>query len=254
MTSVSIPSCLDKTMAEAFPSAYWQIESVELADSLTKIPAGMFAGCAALKSIKIPAGVTSVGDEAFGDCLSLTSVTVLGNAPDVGDAVFWGTSRTLKVQVNGDSMGWAGGVSTELPSSWCDRAIVYADGSGTGGGSTGGSSGSGTSGGGAQVNVDPRYNLANNVADRAIASVTVDCDCEIDEFVLRDGKVYDCVLRIVNTSETDVRLTLPTGYEYETFKGTKPLTIPANSRNLLTITRTADKTFLVSREELSVIE
>ena len=75
-------------------------------------------------------------------------------------------------------------------------------------------------------------------------------DCAIDEFVLKDGKVYDCVLRIVNKADHDVTLSLPQGYEYESFKGVKPLTIPANSRNLISITRTADKTFLVSREEL----
>ena len=94
------------------------------------------------------------------------------------------------------------------------------------------------------------YLLSGEVADRAIASVTVDCDCAIDEFVLKDGKVYDAAVRIVNTSAKAVKIALPAGYEYETFKGAKPLTIPAKSRNILTITRTAEKTFLVSRREL----
>ena len=49
-------------------------------------------------------------------------------------------------------------------------------------------------------------------------------------------------------------MNLPSGYEYETFKGVRPLTIPANSRNMLSITRTADGTFLVSREELETVQ
>ena len=102
--------------------------------------------------------------------------------------------------------------------------------------------------------VEAPYTLTDHVADRAIASVTVDGDCAIDEFVLKDGKVYDCVLRIVNTAEREVTLSLPEGYEYESFKGAKPLRIPANSRNILTITRTADTTFLVSREELETVQ
>ena len=71
------------------------------------------------------------------------------------------------------------------------------------------------------------YSLADNPADRAIASVTVNGDCAIDSFVLKDGKVYDSVLRIVNTANRDVTLALPAGYVYETFEGVNPLKIPA---------------------------
>lgn len=91
-------------------------------------------------------------------------------------------------------------------------------------------------------------------ADRTISTVTVDNDCAIDSFVLTDGKVYDTVLRIVNTADHAVTLPLPPGYSYERFKGTSPLTIPANSTNMLTITRTADRVFFVTREELESIQ
>ena len=68
--------------------------------------------------------------------------------------------------------------------------------------------------------------------------------------VLKDGKVYDSVVRIVNTSASAAKISLPGGFIYEKFKGTKPLEIPATSTNLLTITRTKGDTFLLSREEL----
>ncbi len=268
---VVIPSCVT-SIAGTFPASYQQIESIELVGEFRNIPADMFAGCTALKTIilpdgvtrvgdgafaeceslesaTIPASVTSFGDEVFADCLSLKTVRFLGNAPDVGVDVFWGTPRTMSVQVSDDSVGWSGGVSTDLPSSWCDRAIAYAEGSGGGSGTGGGS-------GGAPVIVtnDCSYVLTDHAADRAIASITVDEDCAIDEFVLKDGKVYDCVLRIVNTAEREVTLTLPAGYEYEAFKGARPLRIPESSRNIITITRTSDRTFLVSREELETVQ
>ena len=108
--------------------------------------------------------------------------------------------------------------------------------------------GSGSAGGGSP------YALTNVAADRAIASVTVDDDCAIDSFVLKDGEVYDSVLRIVNTADRDVTLTLPVGHVYETFEGVNPLKIPASSTNILTITRTEANTFLVSREKLRTIQ
>lgn len=102
--------------------------------------------------------------------------------------------------------------------------------------------------------VESPYALTNVAADRAIASVTVDDDCAIDSFVLKAGQVYDSVLRIVNTANRDVKLTLPAGHVYETFEGVNPLKIPANSTNILTITRTEANTFLVSREKLKTIQ
>jgi hypothetical protein len=103
-------------------------------------------------------------------------------------------------------------------------------------------------GGGAQ------YALSSTPADRAIASITVDGDRAIDDFVLKDGKVYDSVLYVNNTAANDVTLTLPSGYTYKAIKGAKPLSIPANSQSILSITRVAANVFLVSREDLETIE
>ena len=98
------------------------------------------------------------------------------------------------------------------------------------------------------------YALTDAVADRAIAEVTVDADCAIDSFVLKDGEVYDSVLYVSNAANGPVKLTLPPGFVYKTYKGTKPLDIPAKSQCMLSITRVADKTFLVSREELEDVQ
>jgi hypothetical protein len=94
------------------------------------------------------------------------------------------------------------------------------------------------------------YNLASAPQDKAIANVEIAGDTAIDSFVLKDGKVFDCAVRIVNKSEKGAKVSLPKGFVYEKFRGTKPLHIPAASTNLLTITRTKGNTFLISREEL----
>ena len=69
-----------------------------------------------------------------------------------------------------------------------------------------------------------------------------------------DGKVYDSVLYVVNTATVPVRLSLPTGHTYVTVSGLAPLLLPASSTNLVTITRMAADTFLVTRQSLEAIK
>ena len=130
LTSAKISQyvCL-KTIVEIFPS----VTNVIVSEGVSTIGAECFSGCESLQSITLPQSVTSIREKAFKDCISLKTVRFLGDAPDAEENIFQGTPRTLTVQVEGGSIGWSGGVSTVLPSSWCDRAIAYADGSGSGG-------------------------------------------------------------------------------------------------------------------------
>ena len=122
------------------------------------------------------------------------------------------------------------------------------------GGASGGGSSGGGNGGAVVVEGDARYDLSKGVKDRGIGSIEVSADTTIDAFVLTDGKVFDAVLYVTNIAESAVKLSLPAGYTYKSFKGTKPLVVPAKSSNILTITRVADKVFLVSRKELESVE
>ena len=243
LTSVTIPEGVTSIGDNAFSDCK-RLTSVTIPDSVTSIGSYAFYQCSGLTSVTIGNGVRSIGSYAFYGCSGLTSVTIGNGVTSIGNGAFGYCSRLTSVTIPDSvtslqSTAFDGCV--RLWAAWC-RTLANSS-----------SEGGGASGGGAQADADPRYALSEVVADRAIASVRVDADCAIDEFVLKDGKVYDCVLRIVNTAAHEVTLSLPEGYDYESFKGAKPLTIPAYSRNIITITRTADRTFLVSREELEAI-
>jgi hypothetical protein len=204
--------------------------------SVTSIGKYGFHNCDVLVKVIIPASVRLIGDRAFYKCSRLQEAVFLGDAPDLGKEVFFGTPRSLKIVVKKGTKGWKGGCSTDLPLSWGDRSIVYDDEEVIGG--------DGTS------QNDIRYALTDTIADRTFASIEVNSDTVIDSFVLKDGKVYDCAVRIVNNSDKAATVSLPKGYVYEKFQRTNPLVIPAASTNILTITRTKADTFLLAREEL----
>jgi len=207
------------------------LASLTLPNSIPTIASGAFSGCTMLRSITIPSLMSTISSGVFSTMSNLREVTFLGLPPE-----------------NIENAGLATDVKIRYPREYAeDWATVIAAAGFTN-----------------TEEIDPteyiglltdsRYGISPEPGDRSIASITIDSNVAIDSFILTDGKVYDSVLRIVNTANQDVSLTLPSGYVYETFEGANPLTIPANSRNILTITRTAADTFLVSREKLRVLE
>ena len=180
------------------------------------------SGNVAIPAVLGGANVVSVADRVFKDCGALDSVAIPETVTEIGFNAFAGcgklwTSWFRKLSNNSAADG-------SMPGGSVVTTVVQ--------------------------QVAAPYALTDVAADRAIAEVTVDADCAIDSFVLKDGEVYDSVLYVSNTANDSVKLTLPSGFVYKTYKGTKPLEIPAKSQCMLSITRVADKTFLVSREEL----
>ena len=194
--------------------------------------------------------VTSIGENAFSCCSGLTSVTIPGSVTNIGDVAFARCSGLTSVTIPDSVASISSSSFATCGKLWATWHRMLANGSASGGGSAGAVSVCTT----IVQRVEAPYALTDHAADRAIAAVTVDGDCEIDEFVLKDGEVYDCVLYVNNTADRAVTLTLPSSYSYKTYKGTKPLEIPAKSQCMLSITRVADKTFLVSREELEDVQ
>ena len=214
------------------------LASLTLSNAMPTIKTGAFDGCTMLRRITIPSLMSTISSGVFSSMGNLKEVIFLGLPPENLENA--GLAKDVKIRYNNDyAEDWTAVIETcgFTNASGYDSADLKPS---------------------APV-IDPetiehRYALSSEQADRAIASVTVNADCAIDTFVLVNGMVYDSAVYIKNTAETDIKLTLPSGFSYRALKGTEPMTIPANTENILTITRIADRTFLVSREELVAVQ
>lgn len=130
-------------VTEIWPSTFagWKaLQTVRLPATITKIGSDAFMDCVALERIVIPASVTRIEEGAFKDCGRLEAIVFEGDAPDVGEDAFIGTPRSMVFEIAEGTIGWDGGVTSELPEVWNGRKIAIggATGSGTGGGTGGG--------------------------------------------------------------------------------------------------------------------
>ena len=189
------------------------IEKITIPNGVTTIEDNVFAN-SCLKKIFLPNSITNIKSKAFYECKDLSEVLSIENVDVIAYDAFHGTPFGDRIQSDLLKMALKQNGNSE--------------------------------------NVDSSYSLTDSIVNRSIVNVKVDKDTAIDSFVLKEGKVFDCALRIVNTSDKVVNISLPAGYVYEKFSNTKPLEIPALSTNILTITRTDENTFLIAREELTV--
>ena len=265
LQSIAIPNSVTNLCSHAF-SGCTSLESVILSESIPAIGSTTFSGCSSLKNIAIPNSVQSIGKNAFYGCGSLKEVEIPASVTDIAFDAFMscgGLQRFIVDPANPVYASYDGALYTKD----LKTLICY----------PGGRTDVKLPSGAVETKEDAftgcgklwaewyrtfqktSYDLTGSMEDRAIASVTVSADTTLDAFVLKDGKVYDTVLYISNTVNHTVRLTLPQGNIYKTFKGAKPLEIPAGSQSILTVTRiaggsTTENVFLVSREELETVE
>ena len=141
--NVTMPRSIESLhLSDFYPDSYASITNVIVLDGTTRICDEAFKDCVGLQSVTLPPSLLQVGGRAFDGCTSLREVIFEGSAPEVGENIYQGTTNSLVTYVRAGSIGWAGGISTELPELWNGRAIAY----------IGGSPGSGTThGGGTQT-------------------------------------------------------------------------------------------------------
>ena len=71
--------CMDVPLRQLLPTTYGFVSHVTLADGVTTVPDGFFAGCTNLASVTIPASVTGIGSSAFLGCTGIRAVVLNGN-------------------------------------------------------------------------------------------------------------------------------------------------------------------------------
>ena len=233
LLNIAMPSTVVDIEADAFYNC--RFTNIALPDSLSNIGEGAFSSCTNLTQVILPNSVTNVGYGAFSWCKSLQSVIFQTNAPMVGEDAFSNVSETCCAYVPANASGY----DVDSDGKWQGLMLKRVE-------------NPDQAGGGSEVEV--RYVLNNSPSDRSVAAITVNTDMMLDDFAPIEGKVYDSLLYVSNTANHEVTLSLPLGHVYKTVKGAKPLTIPALSQCIISITRIADNVFLVMCEELETVQ
>ena len=233
LLNIAMPSTVVDIEADAFYNC--RFTNIALPDSLSNIGEVAFFSCTNLTQVILPNSVTNVGYGAFSWCKSLQSVIFQTNAPMVGEDAFSNVSETCCAYVPANASGY----DVDSDGKWQGLMLKRVE-------------NPGQAGGGSEVEV--RYVLYNSPSDRSVAAIAVNTDLMLDDFAPVEGKVYDSLLYVSNTANHEVTLSLPLGHVYKTVKGAKPLTIPALSQCIISITRIADNVFLVMCEELETVQ
>lgn len=98
ITSINIPNTVTKIPDHAFYNCT-HLGSVQLPNSILFIEVQAFCGCTSLTTINVPEGVSSIGEQAFNGCSKLTTLNLPNSLLTIGPAAFWGcmalTSLTI---------------------------------------------------------------------------------------------------------------------------------------------------------------
>ena len=98
ITSINIPNTVTKIPDHAFYNCT-HLGSVQLPNSILFIEIQAFCGCTSLTTINVPEGVSSIGEQAFNGCSKLTTLNLPNSLLTIGPTAFFGcmalTSLTI---------------------------------------------------------------------------------------------------------------------------------------------------------------
>ena len=83
-----------------YPFSGTSLTTVNIGDSVQRIPANFVRNCSGLTSVTIPNSVTSIGEGAFRDCRGLTSITVPNSVTSIGYDAFRDCSGLTTLNFN----------------------------------------------------------------------------------------------------------------------------------------------------------
>ena len=75
----------------------WDLVSIHIPSSVTRIGAGAFQWCDSLSSINLPASLTDIGEYAFCGCKSLSVIDLPDSLTDIGECAFCGCSSLSSI-------------------------------------------------------------------------------------------------------------------------------------------------------------
>ena len=108
LTTVNIGDSVQRIPANFVPYCSG-LTSVSIPNSVTSIGGGAFYGCSGLTSVTIPNSVTSIEGSAFRGCSGLTSVTIPNSVTSIGDRAFWCCSGLTSVTIPNSVTSIGGG-------------------------------------------------------------------------------------------------------------------------------------------------
>ena len=88
-----------EVLANLFWSAY-ELEEIELLDTMTSIGSSAFLGCSSLTEISLPNSITEIGRSAFEDCTSLTSIVIPDSVISIDSYAFDGCTSLSSVALS----------------------------------------------------------------------------------------------------------------------------------------------------------
>ncbi len=88
-----------KRIPAYFANGLTKLSSVTIGNSVTDIGNNAFQGCAGLTSVDIPNSVTTIGNSAFQGCTGLTSMTIGNSVTAIGNNAFQGCTGLADINI-----------------------------------------------------------------------------------------------------------------------------------------------------------
>lgn len=130
LETIEIPNSIIEIGDYAFANCI-ELRKIEFPSSVKKIGDHAFENCNSLNRIEIPSGVRSIGDYAFSRCYSLEGVVIENGLEEIGDNAFYGCDSLTNInipssvnEIGSDAFDFCNRVHVIFESDY-DRSMVY---------------------------------------------------------------------------------------------------------------------------------